>query len=295
VDERLERSTLFDYAAERGLGNLDYFVVGQDKTSGVPKPLVSHHGHLGRLESGRFREILTDALYFHVHNGLWDLQPLALAHAVATDALSGSAYYPELMARLDENGDGVIDDSERGKDGMLDCVLTAAAAAYNFAGKGKLAQGIFTMYARTLKHSDPGWNAGSVASARFFIAAMTSPVALQLATGPDTDESGAPNVDPFFGIPFGTGEDGVAKWPSLQFTRYAVEMTVIYDFLYPNAMAHPEGKTFVLRLPARVPYAPPPPDGWPAWSYNPEGVPNIVDTDAPEEVFTAVFADGEEW
>jgi len=288
VDSRLSRSTLFDYAAGRGLGKLKYHVLGVDKTTRPPRPLISKDGHFGRIERGKFVEIMTDESYFHMQSSLWHLQPTVLAYAKATDQLPGSTsnYYEEFMA-LDEDGDGMIDDSESGTNGGFECGLAAYGIAVNLMGKGEVNHGIFFQYSRTLKYADPSWNSGSGEWLRVVVDNFAVPVALQMATGPDTDEEGNPNIDPFFGIQYGTGADGVPKWPSLQFARYGLELSLIYDIMYANAKAYSEatGKAFTFYVPA----FPPPP------YYNPYGLPHVVETTDPTLVFTVRFDDGEVW
>jgi hypothetical protein len=278
------RATLFKYAEERGLGNTSYYVKGKDKASGPAGLLVSKDGHFGRIEGGKFVEIMADALYFHQMNTLWDLQPTVLAYARATDQLSGSDYHGEFML-LDEDGNGIIDDSEFGKNGMWDSVLGMFGKGYNLIGKGEMSRAIFFMYSRLLKSAHPGWNMENVDSARVFMDTMAVAVALRLA-------SGAESVDPFFGIPVGTGADGNMKWPSLQFARYGLEMALIYDRLYANAVAHAEAtqKGFTFYVPESVPYFP-----FPGVGYNPYVLSNVVEMDDPEKTLTVEFTDGEVW
>ena len=157
------RATLFNYAAGRGLGKPTYYVVGRDQTSFPPQPLVSKDAHFGKINRERFVEIMTHEFYFHQLNALWDVQPSVLAHARATDQLSGSNYFHEFMA-LDEDGNGVTDDREFGKNGMWDCALASWAVGFNLIGRGKIERGAFFNNSRMLKHAEPGWNVGSVDS-----------------------------------------------------------------------------------------------------------------------------------
>lgn len=288
VDLRLLRSTLFDYAAGRGLGKVSYYVKGRDKTIwlGWPRPLlVSKDGHFGRVwwKYGGFRDVMTAELYFHMYGALSDLQPSVLAYAQATDDLTGSNYYGEFMALDEEPSDDIIDDRELGKNGVCDCVLALLGIRLNLGGKGEVDHGTFFYNSRLLKYADPAWNLGRGDWLRVSMDTTAFAVALQMATGPDTGEEGNPNTDPFFGIQYGTGADGVSKWPSLQFARYGLEMSVIYEYMYASAQR--TGKGFTLYVPA----FPPPP------YYNPYGKPNVVETNDPAKVFTVLFADGEEW
>jgi hypothetical protein len=229
-------------------------------------------------------------IYFHMQNTLWDLQPTVLAYAQATDQLSGSNYHGEFMA-LDEDGNGSIDDLEFGTNGMWDCFLAGAAIAYNLIGKSEVNHGTFFVYSRFLKHAEPAWNVGSVDSMRIYMDTTAFTVASQLANGPE-------GTDPFFGIPYGTGDEGIPKWPSLQFARYGLEMSMIYDYMYSNAKAYSEqtGKPFRLYVPNSVPYAPASASGKPLLGYNPKGLPNVVELDPSHAdysrlVFTVEFSE----
>jgi len=291
VDERVSRSRLFNYAAKRGLGSLSYYVEGRDETTTVSSPLVSKDGHFGKMEHGRFVGIMTDRLYFHRGGSLWDLQPAVLAYAQATDQLSGSNYYEEFMA-LDEDHNGIIDDRELGKNGMCGSVLAAWAVGLNLMGKGEASHGIFFTNSRGLKYADPAWNVGKVDSTRVLLDTAAFAVALQMAT-----DKGNKGQDPFFDIPYGA-VDGTPKWPSLQFARYSLEMSFIYQPMYSNAVAYSKktGKGFRLYVPNKVPYAPPSSPGKQPWSYNPKKVPYIVELDRADPnfsklVFTAEFTD----
>ncbi len=294
VDERVSRATLFDYAARRGLGKLSYYVKGRDETTTLSSPLVSKDGHFGKIEDGKLAEIMTDHLYFHMGGSLWDLQPGVLAYARATDQLSGSSYYEEFMA-LDENGNGIIDDSEKGKNGVAGCSLAVWSIEVNLMGKGEANHATFFRNSRWLKYADPAWNVGKVDSTRGIMTTACFAVALGLAT--DKENEGQ---DPFFGIPYGA-VNGMPKWPSLQFARYNFEMFFIYNVMYPNAVEYSKktGKGFRLYVPSKVPYAPPSSPGKPPWGYNPKKVPYIVELDPADPnfsklVFTAEFSD-ETW
>jgi hypothetical protein len=244
------------------------------------------------MEDGKFSEIMTDTLYFHRSNILWDLQTPVLAYAKATDQLSGSNYYEEFMA-LDEDQNGVIDDSEFGRKGSVDCVIALLGIDVSLIGKGEVEHGIFFFNSRYLKYADPAWNVRKLDTFRVFWDAGAFPVALQMAA--DKENQG---TDPFFGIPYGA-VDGALKWPSLQFARYSLEMFIIHEVLYSNVAAYSKktGKTFKLFVPSQVPYAPATPADKPPWSYNPQKLSNVVELDpkAPDyskRVFTVEFSEG---
>jgi hypothetical protein len=249
-----------------------------DRTDRFPVPLISQDGHLGRIYHGGFQDILTRGFYFGQYHPLWDMQPTVLAYAQATDSLSGSNYYGEFLA-LDEDGNGVIDDLEQGKPAVWDCGCAVGGIATNILGKGEVEHGGFFQNSRILKYADPNWNKGGVSTLGPMLDQMATAVALQLAYGPEA-------TDPFFGIAYGMGTDGMPKWPSLQFARYALELTLIYQKMYPSAAA--KGTGFTLYVPPSVPY-------FPYAGYNPYGIANVVASNDPTKIFTAEFADGEVW
>jgi hypothetical protein len=109
------------------------------------------------------------------------------------------------------------------------------------------------------------------------------------------------NYDPFFSPPFtttpllyGTGPDGIPKWPSLQFARWGLDMEFIWGLLYGAIVeyATATGKTFEFYIPDSVHYIP-----LPGVSYMPPPDPRIIqknpsDPDYAEKVFTVVFNPG---
>ena len=312
MDARVSRSRLFAYGAGRGLGQLAYHVEGVDQTTGVPLPLVTLDGHFGRVRDGRFEDVVTRELYYDVPKILWDLQPVVLAHARATDALTRAAlgydsgYHAEFMA-LDEDGDGVVDDTEAGKAGLWDCQCAGGGIGLNLMARGEMHHGSFHAPSRILKFSDKAWNVDAlnrtgqrVETMRIAVDTLAFNAALDMSRG-------EPGKDPFFGIPYGTGADGVSRWPSLQFARHVLEAAIIRTPLYEEARAHARetGQGFTLFVPAAAPY-------FPGASYNPDGLPGIVaisaeellpdgspdpnhDPDFSAKVFTAWFENGERW
>lgn len=288
MDARVARSKLFSYSAYRKLGQLDYYVEGVD-----------------------FENVMTREFYYDIVKILWDLQPTVLAHAQATDALTkdtlkyNPGYYGEFMA-LDENGDGVIDDTESGKDGAWDCLCAIGGYIYHsltHTGPHAQSQAMFVNASRMLKYSNKAWNVDisggtgqSVDTTRILLdTAFAFNNAFNMANG-------KPGTDTFFNIPYGTGAGGVVKWPSLQYARYIADTSTIRQL---HKLAEETNQRFTLFVPDSVPH-------FPSASYNPDGLPNIVeisnqmylpsgkpnpkyDPDFAEKVFTAWFDSGEKW
>jgi hypothetical protein len=289
-------------------------VEGVDTTTDDAPRLVTRDGQLGRLRRGQFEAVLTREFYYHIMKILWDLQPIVLAHAQATDALTQATlgydpgYWAEFMA-LDENGDEVIDDTESGKDGMWDFLCASGGFYYSQIeeGKSSIPQLVFRAGAKVFKYAEKAWNVDtsggtgqSVETTRIFVdTAKAFHTALTLANG-------APGMDAFFNIPYGTGTDGVPKWPSLQYARHVVETDTIHvAYELAKAYAEATGQGFTFFVPDAAPY-------FPAASYTIEGLPNIVeisnqaslpngepnpqyDPDFAAKVFTVWFENGEQW
>lgn len=255
ADWVLSRATTFQYAQGRGLGNGTYYIEGKDRTTKTNASLVSQGGHFGKIEHNLFEELLANGYYFGGFSFLWHMQPTTLAYAQATDALTGSNYISEFMA-LDENTDGMIDFSEVGDKGAFPVILGLQGIQYNMMVNGELMYGIFHFLSHMIKYSLPLWNSQGKDPFGIFIPSYAATAAMEMANGPEVPGE---TIDMFFGVPYGTGGDGMAKWPSLQFARYIIEMSLLYTSAYDLAYAHAAagaGPGFTLYVPNSVPYVP---------------------------------------
>ena len=276
LDSPVLRDADMAFAEAWGLGSRAYHVAGMDKTSGTNASLATKNGHLGKVERNAFVEIVFPDMFFDYANMIRWLQGTTLSYSAATDSIpgGGSAYAAEFLA-LDSpeeggNGDTFIDFTEHGKKGTYQTLLAVSGIGVNFAGTpGDLVEHLlFYINSRMLKYSDSSWNAGGIDSMKLHLDGIAVAAALSLAYGPE-----AP--DAFFGIPHGTGADGMAKWPSLQFARYLTDMSLVYGSggLYLNAASAASifsqvfgiPVSFRLYVPGNVPYAPGSP-------YNPYGL-----------------------
>lgn len=174
-------------------------------------------------------------------------------------------------------------------------------------GTGRIYQGSFCASSRLLEYADKVHNVGvrcgtghRVDTMKIWADAAAFSRAFAMARG----ELG---TDEFFGIRSGTGEDGVPRWPSLQYARYLLEMEIVHGALYEQARLYAEetGQAFAVYVPAHAPF-------FPSAGYDARGVPGIVaisgrgtladgspdpayDQDFASKVFTARFASGETW
>ena len=112
-DSPLFRYDLYNYAQKRGIGELNYYIIGWDSTT--LNPLASLNGHLGKVELGKFKELMTHTMYYNPSTIYHHLQLSLLSYAKACDALTGSTVYKEIMDSFDENHDGIISYDEKGR------------------------------------------------------------------------------------------------------------------------------------------------------------------------------------
>jgi len=313
-DSPIPRSDLFRCAQERGLGQREYHVVGLDR--GTQAPLASLQGHLGRIEGDRFVELFTHNLYYCGTKILWDLQETVLQYARANDRLTGSSYYDRFIKAFDENGDGVIDYDEMGKNGFWHPMMRVFAKTWQARGNNPsgLLQSSFRTISQALKFSSPQWNPQGHDFAKDWMLVRACWVALGMSRAPEERK------DPFFpSLTWGKG-----KWPTLQFAEYALSATSIYGpefpkkadvnslygFAFQYADRKMNGGKYIGRSPAPNPEAiqnykrdtekgAPPmdfmlfiPRGY--GNLNGTRLPNIQETEAPDKVFTASFDRGRE-
>jgi hypothetical protein len=226
VNSPIDRYTAFQYFQERGLGQLDYHVVGQDHRQGGS--LASLQGHFGRVQDGKFYELQTGEMYFAIVKPLWDLQATALAYFDSNDSLTGSSYRQNILRDFDENGDGVIDYNDNGKKGWQTVYLylgsyNTCLAALDI-GRSKVYELNFLMGATQIRYTNPKWNPRGCdfAEENNINEAITLAIAMSRAPEEQTD--------PFFpGMTWGKG-----KWPSLQFARFVQVRNRLYGLQFPE-------------------------------------------------------------
>ncbi len=227
IDSPLFRYGLYRYAEERGVGRQQYYVVGWDSVTGTP--LASLEGHLGRVDGNEFRELMTSTMYYNPACMLWDMQRTVLSWAEASDSLTGSTLFKEIMDGYDENGDGVIDYDENGRKGHWRPVMRfgATAGLLRLAGGPDALRAGFHSSASMLRYSDRNWNAEQHDFIKEFRLAGIAALAL-MASRSEIEAD-----DPFFpGMAVGKG-----KWPSYQFASYLATGNAIYGLEFPWKVA----------------------------------------------------------
>lgn len=162
-DSPVSRATTFKYAHKRGLGKLNYSVIGRDTTATKKNILISRKGHFGYLKRNRFKELMTQTRYYHKWGMWWDMQKTMLGYVRASDDLEGSNYYNYLMNEMNGSGlysgkDDILDTSETGFNGTNDAALSLFGKAYHEVGQNNTNIGMSYFYEKLLKWSDIRWN-----------------------------------------------------------------------------------------------------------------------------------------
>ncbi|MDN4526408.1 DUF362 domain-containing protein [Fictibacillus fluitans] len=157
LDSPLFRYDLYRFAEKRGVGQQKYYVVGWDTLTRTP--MASVQGHLGRIHNTKFIELITDNMYYNLNTILQDFQKGIFSYAKASDQLTGTSLFKELIDTFDENFDGVIDYDEKGRGDETASLAIQAYALDLFVTQayGDLRMG-FTQNSLSLKYSNVNWN-----------------------------------------------------------------------------------------------------------------------------------------
>ena len=218
IEAPIMRYVMPAYAASRGLGQLDYHVTGWDSITNTP--LVSVHGHLGRIVDNRFEELITSQHYYSQLTPLWYLQNTLMAYLAANDTLTGSSYRQQVLDAFDENGDGQIDFDEMGKNGVWTYYITLGGTATHLGAAEEYGflHGQFMNSASFLRHSRKYWNAEGHDIFRAFHLVSVLGVAYGMSRTPHEGQ------DPLFpDMTWGKG-----RWPSFQFAERLSVLARIY-------------------------------------------------------------------
>jgi hypothetical protein len=217
IDSPLFRYDLYHYAEQRGVGQQQYYIVGRDSLTKMP--LASLQGHLGRVERGKFVELMTETMYYNPSTIIHQLQMTILSYAKAHDQLIGSSLVSEIMADFDENHDGVIDYNEKGRgiDTAQFAMLANALDLQISAAYGKL-KGNYIQSSFYMRYSDPNYNPQGHDFAKELWLVGKAAAAYEMS------KSITISADLFFpGMMYGNG-----MWPSWRTVDYMVITGVLY-------------------------------------------------------------------
>ncbi len=315
-DSCYSRYHALKHCEERGLGQLEFYVTGKDLWQGGE--LVSVNGHLGRTENGVFTDLVTKTMYYAIGKPLMDLQAGLLAYLEADDALTGKDHKAQLLARQDENGDGVIDYLESGKNtGSMGAFMYGQTLASPLADPDEVLKLSFLLNMAPARWIRREWNTEGLETGEKGLVGQAVAWAYTLS------QSREEHPDPFYpGRVFGNG-----RWPSLDYVIHMSRYSWVYGRMFPRRIdwqMSPYGQAFAYAdrkwngsgyctgvakknnediigayhhdvscggelLPFTI-YVP---RGF--GSYDGCNIPNAEETDDPELVFTAGFPDGETW
>jgi hypothetical protein len=311
-DSPLSRDACFERAEKRGLGKTAYYVQGRDESTGLP--LASFRGRLGGVSGDAFTEIFTRVLYSDIYKMPWDLQKTFLAYLAAVDRLEGTSRKQNFIEAFDETGDGTVSYEEYGKKGIYGPTMILGGLHMSTRGEADESESFRAFYAlmsTPLRCSNPRWNPEGHDFAREQVYGSVAVVAQLMSQAPRAQE------DPFFpGVRWGQGQ-----WPSytLAFDRYIKQ--ILYGWRYPARLgisslfgsacafadSRQNNRTFVGRQrgvsdpEAAQKYvvavredrlAPLDFTFFVPSGYGDQDLPNVRESDDPQQVFTVVFEGG---
>jgi len=315
-DSCYSRYHALKHCEERGIGKLDFYVTGKDLWQGGG--LSSVNGHLGRVEKDQFTDLVTTTAYHASGKPLLDFQAGLMSYLEFNDKLTGASYKQQLLKHQDENGDGVIDYLEGGKNagGM-------AGFAYNQVLMSSQADPLQALKLRYLLGMIPikwikkEWNTEGLETGEKGMVGQAVAQAYRMS------QAKAESPDPLYpGRVWGNG-----KWPSIQYVLELMKYARVYGPMFPgridiniapyglafayadakwnggkyyNLQARQKGEDIIGKYIQAVaggekplPFTVYVPKGY--GSYNGQQIPNIEETDKPELIFTANFAGKEYW
>lgn len=214
--------TAFPYCRDRDIGQFDYFVTGKDIWQDADLATVEQQ--LGRIEDDMFTELMTDELYYATPKPVYDLQATSLAYIRATDEIDGTNRLQALFDMYDENRDGIIDYTERGRFGGPGYAgemtrMNAVASHPMDLMKLQFVMGI-SMF-RFLKRE---WNmAGRDANG---IGQINGVVLMAMRLSQLAEEKPDPLTP---GLTYGDG-----KWPSFRYVEHLLLRNGIYGPMFPD-------------------------------------------------------------
>jgi hypothetical protein len=308
-DSPFSRYHALKHCQDRGIGQPQFYITGADLWQGGS--LASLQQHLGRVQDGVFNELLTSNLYYTPNKPLWDFQATCFRYLELEDQLNGSNYKQQVLAAFDDNKDGIIDYLETGKgDNQILAGYSMSLMCQDLDPLVAL-ELRFMITSTQLRRLKKEWNAAGLS-----IGDMSLPgQALSLAYA--MSKSSQENPDPFYpGRTWGRG-----KWPSMRLVLQRQICARVYGASFPDrfdAIMSPYGCAFryadaacgesqycrdqvaaqnedvigkyhqaILRGAALLPFTIYVPPG--LGFQGPTQVPNVIETDDPQLMFTAVF------
>ncbi|MFX1276931.1 MAG: DUF362 domain-containing protein [Promethearchaeota archaeon] len=228
-DSPLARDITFESAQKRGLGQMDYHVMGYDLLT--DSPIISLKGHLGTIKNERFSDLITKTLFYDMFKVPWDLQRTAINYLAVIDKLEGTKLREEFFEKFDEDNDGIVSYEEFGKNGATSVVLHAFADYVSLMGREKLGylEAAFKLLSFSYRYSNKQNNSGNYEFMKEHNLNFVCYIALAIS-----------QLDMEFPDIFIPGRMyGKGKWPSLQLTRYVHTGSAIYGTMFPLSITYP--------------------------------------------------------
>jgi len=315
-DSCYSRYHAFRHCEERGIGKMAFYVTGKELWQGGT--LASIGGHLGRVDNDKFTDLVTTTAYHASGKPLLDFQSGLFSYLELNDKLTGASHKQQLLKHQDENGDGIIDYLEGGKNtGTMVAFLYSQVLMSSKADplEAMKLRYLFSMIPNKWIHKE--WNTEGLETGE---AGM---VGQALARAYGMSQAKGEFADPLYpGRTWGNG-----KWPSIQYMLELMKYSRVYGPMFPNridvmmspygqALAYADvkwggGKYFNPQALQKgediignyhkaltggaqpLPFTVYVPRGY--GSYNGRSIPNVEETDKPELIFTAVFNGKEAW
>ncbi|MBN1189744.1 MAG: DUF362 domain-containing protein [Dehalococcoidales bacterium] len=221
-DSSFSRYHGLKHCEERGLGQRKFYVVGNDLWQGGVLGCVKQH--LGRVENGAFKELLTDTVYHAPNKPLLDFQRAIFTYLDLDDLITGSSFKKQVLETFDENGDGTIDYLETGKRGSLAAMAIGAGLMGLKIDPGEALRMRFLIMATQSRISRKEWNTGGHDFGG--VTDLMQAVTMAFNMSRNKEEKG----DPLFpGRSWGEG-----KWPSLQYVLLLQDYARVYGQAFPD-------------------------------------------------------------
>jgi hypothetical protein len=234
-DSPYSRYLAFRHCEERGLGLQEHYVIGQDLWQGGSLATVEQR--LGCVQGDVFAELLTGSMYFAQLKPLWDLQTTCFGYLEANDALTGSSYKQMMLDAFDEDGDGVINYSEKGRQVGIGLMPFAGRLGALDLTPAEMLRIRFLLSAVPLRGVRREWNVDGHEFSKAGRVAASLMLALSMSWAAEEQ------TDPFFpSMTWGKG-----KWPSVQFVEHLQLLMRTYGATFPrqfDALMSPYGFAF---------------------------------------------------
>ncbi|MFX1304811.1 MAG: DUF362 domain-containing protein [Promethearchaeota archaeon] len=225
----LARDITFERAEKRGLGQMNYYVMGYDILT--DSRMISLNGHLGSVKNDNFSDVVTKTLFYNIVKVPWDLQRTSFNYLAAVDELEGTKLKEEFLQYYDEDNDGVVSYEEFGKKGSKTLNSHFVADYVSLMGKEKLGylKGHFKLMTSTYRYSNKQNNSDNHDIMEESLLATTCRFAFIIS------QVNVDIPDPFIpGLTYGKG-----KWPSIQFVGFFQIGNMIYGRSFPGSIAYP--------------------------------------------------------